>query len=127
AQRLASAAAVFHGRHGDVTALARRRGVYRQTLYREAHAAQAALRDDPAQHLRPLRQRLQEQQQRLDALDQQLRHAVVLDTDRQAEFAATAQALGVSLTAAHALLRVVLRDDTPSRPTLGRRARLAAG
>jgi hypothetical protein len=125
-QRLASAAAVFHGRHGDVTALARQRAVPRQALYREAHAAHAALQDDPAQHLRPLRQRLDEQQRCLEDLRRQLRHAVVLDGDRQAEFAATAQALGVSLTAAHALLHVVLRQDTPSRSTLGRLAQAAA-
>jgi len=126
-QRLASAAAVFHGRHGDVTALARRRGVHRQRLYREAHAAHAALQDDPAPRRRRLRQRLHEQRQCLDALRRQLRHAVAVDSDRQAQFAATAQALGVSLAAAHALLRVVLRRDTPSRATLGRMARAAAG
>jgi hypothetical protein len=126
ARRLASAAAVFHGRHGDVTVLARQRGVHRQTLYREAHAARVALEDDSARPAHPLRRRLDEQQHCLDALRRQLRHAVVVDGDRQAEFAATAQALGVSLAAAHALLRVVLRQDTPSRATLGRMARAAA-
>jgi len=122
-RQLASAAAVFHGRYGDVTALARQRAVPRQTLYREAHAVCAALQHDPTPSLR---QQLHEHQRDLDALRQQLRHAVVVDADRQAEFAATAQALGVSLTAAHALLRVVLRQDTPSRATLGRLARTAA-
>ena len=125
-QRLASASAVFLGRHGDVSALARQRGVFRQTLYREAYAAHAALDERPHPQLDALRQRLAEQQQRLDDLQQQLRHAVVVDADRQAEFAATAQAQGVSLSAAHALLAVLLRDATPSRGTLGRRAQGAA-
>lgn len=125
-RRLASASAVFLGRHGAVSALARQRGVFRQTLYREAYAAHAALADQPGPQLHALRLRLAQQQQSLDHLRQQLRHAVVVHADRQAEFAATAQALGVSLSAAHALLAVLLRDATPSRATLGRRARLAA-
>ncbi len=125
-QALASAAAVFHGRHGDVTTLARQRGVCRQALYREAHAARGALDADPDQQAAPLRQRLDEQQRQLDALRQQGTGAVAVDADKQAEFVATAQALGVSLSAAHALLRVLLGDRTPSRPTLGRRAQAAA-
>ena len=124
--RLASAAAVFFGRHGDVSALARQRGVFRQTLYREAYAAHAALADQPDPQASDLCRCLAEQQQRLDQLRQQLRHAVVIDADRQAQFAATAQALGVSLSAAHTLLRVLLGDATPSRPTLGRRAQRAS-
>jgi len=125
-RRLASASAVFLGRHGAVSALARQRGVFRQTLYREAHATHAALDDQPGPKLHALRQRLAEQQQRLDALGKQLRHAVVIDADRQAEFAATAQALGVSLSTAHVLLAILLRQDTPARATLGRRAQQAA-
>jgi hypothetical protein len=125
-QRRASAAAAFLGRHGDVSARARRRGVFRQTLYREAYAARAALADRPGPRLRAPRPRLAEQPRRLDHLQQQLRHAVVVAADRQAEFAATAQALGVSLSAAHAWPRVLLGGATPSRPTRGRRARGAA-
>lgn len=126
AQALASAAVVFHGRYGDVTALARQRGVFRQTPYREAHALHRHLRtpDDPS--LPELRQRLDQQQQRLDHLQQQLRHAVVVDADKQAQFVATAQALGVSLTAAQTLLHVVLGEAAPARATLGRLAQQAA-
>jgi hypothetical protein len=125
-QRLASASAVFLGPHGAVSALARQRGVFRQTLYREAQAAHDALADPPDTQRGDLRRRRAEQQHSLDHLRQQLRHAVVVDADRQAEFAATAQALGVSLSAAHSLLAVLLRDATPSRATLGRRTRQAA-
>ncbi len=126
AQALASAAVVFHGRYGDVTALAHQRGVFRQTLYREAYAVHQRLSTPPPPPPPPLRQRLAEQQRQLEQLQHQLRHALVLDDDKQAQFVATAQALGVSLTAAHALLQVLLGAATPSRPTLGRLAQQAA-
>jgi hypothetical protein len=50
---------------------------------------------------------------------------VALDDDRLTHFAATAQALGVSLSAARALLAVVLGGDAPSVAGLGRRAQQA--
>src|SRR5262245_60220516 len=59
--RVASAAAVFCGRYGDVTRLANDRGVFRQTLYREAYAVARVL--DPGQApaaLANLRQHLSE-------------------------------------------------------------------
>src|SRR5205085_6205431 len=52
--------------------------------------------------------------------------AVVLDQDRQAEFAAAAQAAGVSLPVARRLLQVVLRQRTPSVAKLGRWTKAAA-
>jgi hypothetical protein len=51
---------------------------------------------------------------------------VPLDDDRLAQFAATAQALGVSLSAARALLAVFLGQGAPSVAGLGRRAQQAA-
>ncbi len=51
---------------------------------------------------------------------------VALDDDRLAQFAATAQALGASLSAARALLAVLLGNGAPSVAGLGRRARRAA-
>ena len=48
-----------------------------------------------------------------------------MDQDRQAEFAATGQACGVSLAAIHALLAVILRTATPSPAKLGRLSRAA--
>jgi DNA-binding transcriptional MerR regulator len=46
--------------------------------------------------------------------------AVVVDRDKQAEFATTGQARGVSLTAIYVLLRVLLGSATPSPAKLGR-------
>jgi hypothetical protein len=122
--RLTSAAVVFYGPHGAVTHLAARRGVSRPTLYREADAVVRAL--DPRPHQQQLdrcRQQRADLRAQRDQLQRRLEAAVVLDADRQAEFAATAQALGVSLAAAHALLVVVLGKAAPSRAALGRLTR----
>src|SRR5689334_1377011 len=97
--RLASAAGVLFGSRGAVTGLARQRGVCRQTLYREAHAVVRAVEGSQAEPPpQALRQRLADLEARLAALPQQRRDAVVIAADQQAEFVATAQALGVSLS-----------------------------
>jgi hypothetical protein len=116
---IASAAAVFFGRHGDVCRRARQRGVCRQRLYREAHAVVAALHRprSPRPRRRPTA--------RPTLAPAAAPWTVTLDPARQQQFAATAQALGVSLSATHALLTVVLEERTPSRPWLGRAARAA--
>ena len=124
--RIASAAAAFLGRYGDVTRLARRRGSCRQAVYRQA----AAVRDDldrlhHQQEALRLRQQFDQLQARCDDLQRRLDQAVVIDDDRQAEFAVTAQAEGVSLPAARRLLQVVLRQRTPSVAKLGRWAKAA--
>jgi hypothetical protein len=124
---LASAAVVLFGAHGAVTALARRRGVCRQALYREAGAAVLAVQGTLAeQRLQALRRRVADLAARAAALEQQLRGAVVVDADKQAEFAATAQALGVSLSAVAALLAVLLGGAAPSVAQLGRLSQRAA-
>jgi hypothetical protein len=119
--KIASAAAVFCGRYGDVTRLAIDRGVFRQSLYREAHAVARALDPDPGNAaLADLRQRLALALAECRRLQQQLARAIVLDDDKQAQFASTAQALGVSLSAARALLAVLLGQAAPSVAHLGR-------
>lgn len=123
---LTSAHTVFSRQHGSVSRLARQRGVFRQTLYREAHAVRRAL--DPGRHaaaLTALRQQVADLQAEVHSLRRQLQHAVCLDADKQAEFAATGQALGVSLTSARALLRVLLGMATPSVAKIGRWAQKA--
>jgi hypothetical protein len=124
--RLASASVVFYGQHGDITRHAQQRGVSRQSLYRQADGV---LRDLQGQQHQQQIARLQEEiaqlQARLQLLQAASRGAVVITTDRQAEFASTAQAEGVSLPVAFRLLAVLLRDDTPSVPPLGRFSRQA--
>jgi hypothetical protein len=124
---IASAAAVLFGRYGAVSHLAQYRGICRQAIYREAHHVVEAVAGTQTAHVQHrLEQRIAELQERLRAAQRQLQDAVIVDADRQAQFAATAQALGISLASAHALLRIVLQEQTPSRSTLGRRARAAA-
>jgi hypothetical protein len=123
---IASAAAVFCGRRGDVTRLARRRGRCRQTLYREAHAVARACAPAPeSPRLVRLRQEGARLRAEVDHLRRQLRHALVLGPDQQAQFAGTAQALGVSLSCARALLGVLLGGAAPSVARLGRLAQQA--
>jgi hypothetical protein len=119
--RLACAAAVLFGRYGDVTRLAQQHGLCRQAIYRHT----AAVRDDldglaHRQEALRLRQQLDQLQARCDDLQRRLGQAVVIDQDKQAEFAATAQAEGVSLPLARRLLVVCLGQHAPSVAQCGR-------
>jgi hypothetical protein len=126
-QRLASAAAVFFGRHGAVAEQARERGVCRQALYREADRALDDLDGTAARaQVEQLRQRLVQLQARCEHLEARLAEAVVIDPDKQAHFAATAQAEGVSLPVARRLLGPLLEARTPSVAQLGRWSKAAA-
>lgn len=126
-QRIACAAATLFGRYGAVTRIAQEHGLCRQTVYRQTDTLRADL-DAPThrQQALHLRQQLEQALRRCDDLQRHLDEAVVLDQDRQAEFAATAQAAGVSLPVARRLLYVVLRQRTPSVAKLGRWTQAAA-
>jgi hypothetical protein len=124
--RLACATAVLFGRYGDVTRLAQRHGLCRQAVYRHTDA----VRDDldgltHRQEALRLRQQLDQLQARCDDLQRRLEQAVVIDQDKQAEFAATAQAEGVSLPLARRLLVVCLGQRAPSVAQCGRWAQAA--
>jgi hypothetical protein len=124
-QRLASAAFVFFSPHGGVAEQARQRGVPRQTLYRQADEALAAVEGSAAEQQRQqLQQQLEHCQEQLaqaqQQLQQQQRYQVLLDPDKQAEFASCGQAEGVSLPVLVRLLRPLLGKETPSVAALGR-------
>jgi hypothetical protein len=120
-QQIASAHAVHLGRYGDVQRLARQRGVPRQRLYREADRVLTALDPDAqGQRAEALRQRVRALEDRVAELEARLAQAVVLDADKQAEFAAVGQAEGVSLPDLRTLLDVLLPGRAPSVATLGR-------
>ena len=125
-QRIASAFAVIFGQYGDVSQMAQDREQSRQSLYREADEVVDALDGTATQsHIDELQRQLTEQQAENQALQE--RHAVEITPDTHDEFAAVAQAEGVSLSVARRLLRVVEgATTTPSVPTLGR-ATLEAG
>lgn len=125
-RRLASAAVVFYGPQGAVTRYAAWRGVSRQALYREAEATLQALDPGPHQEeLVRLRQQMAELRAECKQLQCRLALAVVADRDKQAEFAATGQACGVSLATIQSLLRVMLGSATLSRTELGRLSQAA--
>jgi hypothetical protein len=125
--RLASAAVVFFGQRGDISRHAQQRDVSRQRLYREAASVLRDLDSSaPQQHIARLQQQVLDLQARLQQCQDELSNAVVIDADKQAQFAATAQAEGVSLPVARVLLAVFLRDHTPSVAGLGRLSRQAA-
>jgi uncharacterized coiled-coil protein SlyX len=127
-QRIASAFAVFCGQYGDVTEMAKGREQSRQSLYREAEQVANAVDGAAAQsHIDELQRQLTEQRAEIQALQERLKHAVEITPDTQHEFAAVAQAEGVSLNVARRLFQVVEGSvPTPSVPTLGR-ATLEAG
>src|SRR5689334_9109958 len=120
-QRIASAYVVCFGVHGAITRHAQQRDVSRQRLYRE-HAAVVTALTSPAgqQEKEQLQRRLHELEQRTAALEQRLSQAVVLDKDKQREFATVAQAVGVSLPTCQTLLEVLLPGRVPKVATLGR-------
>jgi hypothetical protein len=120
-EQIASAFFVLYGRYGDVLRHADACDVSRQSVYRQAHAVLATLdgatdrarAEELSAEVAALRQRVRE-------LEQRGQQAVVLDAERQAEFAAVAQAEGISLPVTRRLLRVCLRTPIPSVAQLGR-------
>lgn len=126
-RRLGTACTVFFAPHGAVTQQAHKRHCSRQRLYREAQQVLHDLDQTAAQtRCDSLQEQLAQTQKQVHDLQQRLAQAVEVSTDRQAQFAATAQAQGVSLSATHALLAVFCDAKTPSRATLGRLAQAAA-
>ncbi len=125
-QRIASAFTVFFGQYGDVSRYAQERGVCRQWVYREADWVALTLegtaqREENAR----LRARVCELEQQNAVLEQRLAQAVVLDDDKQAEFASVGQGIGVSLPACRVLLEVLKPGNSLSVSTLGRRTKAA--
>lgn len=125
-QQIASAFTVTYGPYGAVTRYAHQRGLSRQAIYREAARVLAALDQAHAGDAdADGRQRLRELEQQVHQLQTRLDQAVVLDDERQAEFATVGQARGVSLPDCQALLDVLAPGRVLSVATLGRRTQAA--
>jgi hypothetical protein len=129
--RIANAAAVLDGAHGDVTRRAQQQGLSRQALYRDSQRVVRTLQGhDTAKQLQQLRDQTATLHCRLAELQALLDEAFRLDDDRLAAFASTAQAEGVSLPVARRLLAPLLakplvqgpaqRNRLPSVARLGR-------
>ncbi len=124
--RLASAFVVFCGHYGDVGRHAQHVGLSRQAVYAQARRVAERLDGQAQRDERAcLHQRLQDLTQQNATWQRQLRHAVVLDADKQAEFAIVGQALGVSLPECRELLEVLIPGQVLSVATLGRRTQAA--
>src|SRR4051794_13116662 len=117
-----NAAAVVSRRHGAVTRRAEQAGCSREAVYEHAREVERRLAGEPdgdaAAELRAEDQRLHEViAGRKRAADDR----VLVDTDRQRQFATTAFAMGVSLRQVEDLLGVLLpAEEVPDHSTLGR-------
>jgi hypothetical protein len=119
-QRIASAFMVFVGPHGSVSGYARDRGVSRQWVYREANGVAAALENSrQRQEIADLQAQVHQLKQKCRTLEKSLAQAVLLDEDKQAEFASVCQAVGTSLPQCRQLLEVLMAKP-PSVAKLGR-------
>jgi hypothetical protein len=123
-RRIASAFFVVLGEYGAVTRHANEEGISRQVVYREAKKVQDVL-DAAQEKIHGLEQRVRELQQQQTVLEQRLAQAVVLDEEKQAEFAVEGQARGVGLANGNALMNVLIPGHVRSVPTLGRRVKAA--
>ena len=114
--RIASAFAVFCGQYGDVTEMAKDRERSRQSLYREAKEVANAVDGAAA---RPVTtnnsSKSSAPRAEVQALQERREHTVEITPDKRHEFAAVAQAEGVSLSAARRLLQVVEGPVPPAR------------
>jgi hypothetical protein len=126
-RRIGSAFFVVCGNYGDVSRFAKEQCISRQWVYREAKQLVRALDPTPVQQQN---ERLQGEvaalQNQVAELHQELARAVILDDEKQAEFASVGQACGVSLPKCHLLLDVLIPGQVLSVPTLGRRTQAVA-
>ena len=126
---IGNAAAVLCGQHGDITHQTQQAGCSRQAAYEHANRVQQAVAD--AQRPGPTYDQLLEHNQQLRLENQQLwdalEHAVDFPQAKQQQFAASAAAMGLSLSQTLALLVIVLpAARCPSRAHLGRWVQQAA-
>ena len=123
---IGSAFFVCFGQYGDVSRFAQEQGVSRQWVYREAQQVTATLEGTSARQaigslqaeVAGLRQQGAELQRRLDL-------SVVIDEEKQAEFACVGQSCGVTLSQCHTLLEVLIPGKPLSVASLGRRTQAA--
>ena len=117
--RIANADAVLHGPHGQVTQRARQLRLCRQALYRDTQAVLQTLRGhNTQQQLQKRRDHADQLQHRVAELQTLLANAFLVDDDRLAAYASTAQAEGVSLPVCRRLLVVLMAKPVaqPPRP-----------
>jgi hypothetical protein len=125
-QRIASAFVVFCGHYGAVGRHAADTGLSRQGVYYQARrVAEQVEGKKYREEITALRCRLAAAEQQVTLLEQRLSRAIVLDEDRQADFAILGQALGVSLPVCRELLELLIPKRSLSVASLGRHTQAA--
>jgi len=120
-RRIGSAFVVICGQYGDVSQFAQEHGISRQWVYREAKQVTATLEGTSTrQQIEELQAEVATLRQQLVELQRRLAKAVVLDAEKQAEFACVGQSCGVSLPKCYTLLDVLIPGEVRSVPALGR-------
>jgi hypothetical protein len=121
-RRIGSAFFVVWGEYGDVSAFAREQGVSRQWVHREAKQVIDTLEGTRTRaEIEGLRKDKAALQAEVAELKQRLAVAVVLDEEKQTEFAGVGQSCGVTLSQCYTLLDVLIPGKPLSRANLGRR------
>jgi len=125
-RRIGSAFFVVCGQYGDVSRFAQEQGISRQWVYREAEQVSRALDGTPArQKIQCLETEVTGLRGQVAELQERLAVAVVLDEEKQTEFACVGQGCGVPLAKCHILLEVLIPTKALSVPSLGRRTQVA--
>lgn len=125
-RRIGSAFVVTWGGYGQVSEFAQALGISRQYVYREAKQVSAILEGSQTRaRIERLESEVADLRAEVAQRREQLARAVVLDDEKQTEFACVAQACGVTLPQCHMLLEVLIADQALSVASLGRRTQAA--
>lgn len=123
-RRIGSAFFVVWGQYGEVSQFAQQQGISRQWVYCEAKQVSAMLEGTQTRAaIECLQKENAALRQQVAQLQRQLAVAVVLDEEKQAEFAGVGQSCGVTLSQCHTLLDVLIPGKPLHRASLGRRTK----
>jgi hypothetical protein len=126
-RRIGSAFFVAWGRYGEVSQFAQQQGISRQWVYREAKEVANTLDGAQARaDIECLRNENAALHHEVAELKRRLAVAVVVDQEKQAEFAGVGQSCGVTLSQCHTLLEVLIPGKPLSTASLGRRTQALA-
>lgn len=125
-RRIGSAFFVACGGYGAVRRFAQEQGISRQQVYRDAEQVSVTLAGTRTrQELEKLQAENAALRTELAQLRERLALAVVLDDEKQSEFACVGQGCGVTLPQCHTLLDVLIPGKPLSVASLGRRTQAA--
>jgi hypothetical protein len=125
-RRIGSAFVVTWGQYGQVSQFAHEQGVSRQWVYHEAKQVATVLEGTQTrQEIERLHSEVAALREQVARLEHRLSAAVVLDDEKQTEFACAGQGSGVTLSQCQLLLEVLSPGKALSVASLGRRTQAA--